>query len=734
MRYRLKGLDCAACAMNIEEELRKTAGLENVTVNFATATLELPSADLLDAAKAIITRVEPEVEVVDSPTPGAASNAGAVDLNTVPNAPATTPRRHLYILSSAAFLWVIGFLLSPRFSHTPFSWVEYPLFLTSYLLVGWPVLKKAFINLFRGKVFDENFLMTLATFGAIAIHQLPEAAAVMVFYATGEYFEDLAVARSRRSISALLDIRPDYVNLLVEGTVKRVRPEEVGVGETILVRPGERIPLDGEVINGTSFLDTSALTGEPVPRSVKPGERVLAGMINGQGLLSVRVSRPFGETTVARILQLVEEAAARKAPTERFMNTFSRYYTPAVVIGALALAFLPPLFLPEAHLAQWVYRALVLLVISCPCALVISIPLGYFGGIGGASRQGILVKGANFLDALTSLETVVFDKTGTLTKGVFEVQEVLPAPGFTAQEVLAAAAAAEVHSAHPIAQSLRRAHPEPVSIEQVSDYQEIAGHGVRAQVMGRTVLVGNAKLLGHDLAEAASPVENEAGTKIYVAIDGKFAGSILIADEIKPEARVAVTQLRKLGVKNFVLLTGDDEGAARHVAATLGLDQYFARLLPEEKVQRLDELMAVRENTRGKIAFVGDGINDAPVISRADIGVAMGGLGSDAAIEAADVVLMEDDPARLATAVQIARHTRQIVRQNILLSVGIKGFFLVLGILGVATVWEGVFADVGVALLAILNASRTLKFIPAGSTRHSLRERGPARPMETAHL
>lgn len=698
MRYKLAGLDCAGCAARLEQELRRVKGLEKATINFAARSLDLPT-EMLPAALEVIARVEPEVRLIE--TDG--------DETREENEKA---RRNLYRIIIATLLLVPGLIFNEQLHRTPYFWAEYAVLLAAYFLVGWPVIRTALRNLARGQFFDETFLMTVATAGAIAIHQLPEAVGVMLFYAVGEYFQERAVNRSRCSIAALLDIRPQYANLKLNGETKRVRPEEVEVGQAIVIKPGERVPLDGEVVDGVSFVDTSALTGEAVPRKVEKGEPILAGMINGHGLLTVRVTRPFEESSVARILELVENAATRKAPTEQFITAFSRYYTPAVVLGALALAVIPPLVLPEAAFSTWIYRALVLLVISCPCALVVSIPLGYFGGIGSASRRGILVKGASFLDALPALHTVVFDKTGTLTRGVFRVSRVVPYNGFTPKELLYTAAAAELYSNHPIAQSIREAWGSEISPDQVKDYHEIPGHGIRAVVKGRQVLAGNDRLLHREgIVHEVCSVE---GTGVHVVIDGTFAGYIVIADEVKPDAGEAVARLKELGVKRIVMLTGDEEAVARRVARDLGIDAYFAELLPEDKVAKVEELEAsLPDRRRQKLAFVGDGINDAPVITRADVGVAMGGLGSDAAIEAADVVLMEDAPSRLADAIEIARYTGLIVRQNVVLALSIKAFFLILGVLGVATIWEAVFADVGVALAAIFNASRTLRYRPS---------------------
>lgn len=628
--------------------------------------------------------------------------------NTCANACANKKEyRNTFIIASGILL-TIGIIFNEPLHRTPYAIAEYLVLLSAYFLSGWKVLKSAFKNLFRGQVFDENFLMTIATLGALAIHQLSEAAAVMTFYAVGEYFQQRAVNRARYSIAALLNLRPDYANFKLDGEIKKVRPEEVEVGQLIIVKPGEKVPLDGEVVEGISFVNTSALTGESVSRKVEKGDQVLAGMINGQGFLIIKVTKSFEQSSVARILELVQKAAENKAPTEKFITTFSRYYTPAVVLGALIVAFLPPLILPGASLKEWVYRALVLLVISCPCALMVSVPLSYFGGLGGASRRGILVKGANFLEALTRLHTVVFDKTGTLTRGVFRVTKVIPYNGFREEEVLAAAAAAEVYSTHPIAQSIRASYGKEIPLEEVKDFREIPGQGISAVVEGRRVLVGSDRLL-HREGIPHEICNIEEGTGVHVVLGGIYAGYIIISDEIRPDAKEAIFKLKELGVQRIILLTGDQEHAARLVAQKLGLDAYFAELLPEGKVKKVEELQAALLNPdKQKIAFVGDGLNDAPVIMRSDVGVAMGGLGSDAALQAADVVLMEDAPSKLVTAVTIARWTIRIVKQNIALALGVKALFFVLGALGIASIWEAVFADVGVTLVAIFNAIRTL--------------------------
>lgn len=618
----------------------------------------------------------------------------------------------------SSILLAFGLLFNSELHDTPHSWAEYAVLLPAYLLVGWKVLYTAARNAATGRVFDESFLMSVSTLGAIAIHQLPEAVSVMLFYEVGEYLQERAVNRSRRSIAALLDIRPQYANLAVGDEIRQIRPEDVKVGQIIIVRPGEKVPLDGEVISGMSFMDTSALTGEPVPRKAETGGTVLAGMINGEGVLMVKVTKPFMESSAARILELVEGAAAHKARTERFITRFSQYYTPAVVMAALGLAIIPPLIIEKAVFAEWVYRALVLLVISCPCALVVSVPLGYFGGIGAASRHGILVKGANFLDALGRIHSVVFDKTGTLTKGVFRVTDVVPCNGFGEEEVLATAAAAEVHSNHPIARSIREAYRETCGKEPsqdvTRDYREVPGRGISAIVGGKRILVGNDRLMHEE--EIEHEVCKIEGSGVHVAVNGVFAGYIVISDELRTDAVLAVNRLKRLGVERVVMLTGDEEEAARRVAKALALDGYFAELLPEEKVAKVQELKATVPDKGGyTLAFLGDGINDAPAISIADVGAAMAGPGSDAAIEAADVVLMEEAPSKLAVAIEVARYTERIVRQNVALALGVKIFFALLGAFGLAGIWEAVFADVGVALVAIFNATRTLRYDGNGS-------------------
>ena len=584
-----------------------------------------------------------------------------------------------------------------------YGFLKLILYLIPYLIIGWDILWKAIRNIGHGQVFDENFLMCVATVGALVLGEYAEAVGVMLFYQVGELFQSYAVGKSRKSIAQLMDIRPDVANVERDGQILEVDPGEVAVGEIIVIRPGEKIPLDGVVIEGGSSLNTAALTGESAPRDVAVGGELLSGCVNITGLLKARVTREFGQSTVAKILDLVENASSKKAQAENFITRFARYYTPAVVFAALALAVLPSLF--TGDWAVWVHRALTFLVISCPCALVISIPLSFFGGIGGASAQGILVKGGNYLELLAKTETVVFDKTGTLTQGVFEVSALNPAPGVTEHELLEAAALAERHSGHPIAQSLRRALGGDVDPDRVTDVQEIPGHGVSALVDGNRVLAGNEKLMRRE-GVAFRPC-GDVGTIVHVARDGNYLGCAVIADQVKPTAPAAIRSLKQRGIRT-VMLTGDSQTVGEAVAAQLGLDEVHAQLLPADKVNRLEDLLG-RKSAKGVLAYVGDGVNDAPVLSRADVGIAMGAMGSDAAIEAADVVLMDDDPAKLSCAMDIAHKCLCIVKQNIGFALGVKGLCLILGAFGMASMWEAVFADVGVAVIAILNATRMLK-------------------------
>lgn len=615
-------------------------------------------------------------------------------------------RKELTPIVIATVLFLIGLIFNESLHNTPYAIAEYAVLIPAYLISGWSVLSTAGRNILRGRIFDENFLMTIATLGAIAIHEIPEAVAVMLFFQVGELFQDYSVGRSRKSIKALLEVRPDTANLKADGEIREVSPESVSVGDVVVVRPGEKVPLDGEILEGKSQMDTSALTGESVPRTVAVGETVLSGMINQSGVLTVRVTKAFNESSISRILELVENASSKKADTEKFITRFARYYTPVVVFLSLAIAILPPLLIPGAAQSIWTYRALVLLVISCPCGLVISIPLGYFGGIGGAAKRGILVKGSTFLDALTQVNTVVLDKTGTLTKGNFRVSEVIPQNGFKKHQLLELAAQVESQSNHPVAQSIQQAYGKPIDSSGLKDYEEIAGHGIQARLDGRTVLAGNDRLLHRE--NIPHDVCDVEGTVAHLAVDGVYSGRIIIADELKEDAVEAINALKQQGIQT-VMLTGDSQSVADTVAQKLGLDQYRAELLPEDKVDALEGFLQSASKAKKKVVFVGDGINDAPVIARADVGMAMGGLGSDAAIETADVVIMTDAPAKVAEAIALARRTLRIVWQNIILAMGVKAIFIALGAIGLATLWEAVFADVGVALLAILNAGRILR-------------------------
>ena len=609
----------------------------------------------------------------------------------------------------AALVLLAGVILLDKLALLP-QWAMIVLYLVPYFVIGYDILWKALKGIKNRQVFDENFLMAVATVGALCLQDFKEGVAVMLFYQIGELFQSVAVGKSRKNIAALMDIRPDYANLMVDGKLEQVDPDDVEVGTEIVVDPGEKVPIDGVIVEGNTTLNTGALTGESVPRDAKPGDDVISGCINMSGRITVRTTKAFGESTVSKILDLVENSAMKKSKSENFITKFARYYTPAVCYSALALAVLPPLIrLLAGHpamWAEWITRALTFLVISCPCALVISIPLSFFGGIGCASKNGILVKGSNYLEALADTKYIVCDKTGTLTKGVFQVTGVYPAPGVDKKVLLGLAAYAESGSHHPISQSLKDAYGQPLQGERVSAIQEIAGHGVQALVDGHPVAVGNAKLM--EKIGAALPDARTDGTTVYVAADGKYIGCIVISDVVKPTAKAAMAALKENGVKMTVMLTGDAKAAADRVAAEIGMDRVESELLPGDKVAQVEKLLA-EKGPKENLAFVGDGINDAPVLSRADVGIAMGALGSDAAIEAADVVLMDDDPSKIALAMKISRHTLQIVRQNIVFALAVKAVCLVLGALGIAGMWLAIFADVGVMVLAVLNATRALK-------------------------
>lgn len=616
----------------------------------------------------------------------------------------------LYRIIAAAVIYVPLFVLEHMGklefqSEIP---VQFLLFMIPYLIVGWDIIYRAVRNISHGQVFDENFLMCIATFGALGVKEYSEAVAVMLFYQIGELFQSYAVNRSRQSISAMMDICPEYANIEEDGKLKQVDPDDVEIGTEIVIKAGERVPLDGVVVSGTSFVDTSALTGESVPREVTEGSEIISGCVNGSGLLKVRTTKEFDDSTVAKILELVEYASSKKAHVENFITKFAKYYTPIVVCAAVVLAFLPPIILGGGF-AEWIQRACIFLVISCPCALVISVPLGFFGGIGAASKQGVLVKGSNYLEALSEMKTIVFDKTGTLTKGEFVVSEVIP-NGWEKEGLLEVAALAEGYSDHPISAALKKAYEEAelgeLSMDRVEQAEEIAGHGIKAKIDGRVVYAGNAKLMeekGVEYEPCTVP-----GTVVYLAAEKEFLGTIVISDTVKPEAKRAIAQLKQSGVKKTVMLTGDRKDVGEAVAESLGIDEVYTDLLPGDKVDKVEALLG-ELGEKEKLGFVGDGINDAPVLSRADIGIAMGSMGSDAAIEAADVVLMDDNILKISSIMRIAGKTLQIVHQNIVFALGVKVLVLILGALGMANMWEAVFADVGVSVIAILNSMRTLK-------------------------
>lgn len=584
------------------------------------------------------------------------------------------------------------------------EWLQIALFIISYIIVGGDVVKRAVKNIFKGQVFDENFLMSIATIGAFFIGEYPEGVAVMLFYQVGELFQSYAVGKSRKSIASLMDIRPDYANVKKSDELVKVDPDEVQIGDIIVIKAGEKIPLDGKVIEGSSMIDTSALTGESVPREVEVGSDILSGCININGVITAEVTKEFGESTVSKILDLVENASSKKSNSEQFITKFARYYTPVVVIIAVFLAIIPPLVIDGATFSDWIYRALAFLVVSCPCALVISIPLSFFGGIGGASKKGVLVKGSNYLEALAETEIVVFDKTGTLTKGVFNVQEIHP-EGVSKEELLELTAHAESYSNHPISLSLKRAYSKEIDNGRISDVEEISGHGVIATVDGKKVMAGNIKLM--KMMDIPYFKGELIGTIVHVAVNNKYIGYIVIADEVKEDSAQAIKELKAANIKQTVMLTGDNKSIGSKVAKELGLDKVYAELLPADKVEKLEELFS-QKSKKGKLAFVGDGINDAPVLARADIGIAMGGLGSDAAIEAADVVIMTDEPSKIATTMKISKKTLKIAHQNIVFAIGIKIIVLILSAFGITTMWAAIFADVGVTIIAVLNAFRAL--------------------------
>lgn len=697
----LNGLDCAGCAAKIEQEIEKLTGVKNVSINFTSQRLVIETDEqdklnsIIEEAIKIIKKIEPGVDPVSE------------QLETIPitrenlNTKVYLPKGKTIklVLSSVFFVLALTLKLPPA--------IQFAFYLISYFLVGSEIIGKAFKNLACGYFFDENFLMSLATIGAFGVKAYPEGVAVMLFYQVGELFQDLAVDRSRQSIAALMKIRPDYANLKLGAETKRLLPEDVKIGDSIIVKPGEKIPLDGRVKEGQSVVDPSALTGESLPKKVEVGSPVLAGFINKSGLLTIEVSKEFGQTTVAKILDLVQNAGSRKAPTEKFITKFAKAYTPIIVLTALLIALIPPFLIKGTIFFDWLYRALIFLVISCPCALVISIPLGFFGGIGAASKNGILIKGSSYLEALNKIDTVIFDKTGTLTKGVFKVTGIYPIAKYTQEELIEYAALAEAYSNHPLAKSILKAYNKKIDQSRIEKYLEIPGQGVKAKTNEGEILAGNALLMGKERIN--HPQLEVAETTVHLALDKEYLGYLIISDELKVGSKETINSLKQLGVRKIVMLTGDVKSAGEKTANQLGIDEVYTELLPDQKVEKL-ELLENQKSPQGKLLFVGDGINDAPVLARADIGIAMGGLGSDAAIEAADLVIMTDEPSKIISAIKIAKTTQKIVWQNIIFALGTKAAVLILGALGHATMWQAVFADVGVSVLAVFNALRILRF------------------------
>ena len=714
----IEGLDCPNCAAKVERKINTLEGIKEATVDFLGKKIvvladEISENELVELIQTEVDKIEDGVKVFVPKVQAGESSSEEEDTGKI--------KKKLLI---GGVLFVLGIFV-PKTLFIP----KLAVFLVSYLVIGGDVLLSAFKNILNGQVFDENFLMAIATVGAFAIGEYPEGVAVMLFYQLGELLQGIAVNNSRKSIVSLMDIRPDYANIKVGEGIKKVSPEEIKVGEIIVVKPGEKVPLDGKIVKGASTFDTSALTGESLPREAKAGDDVLSGFINKNGLIEIQVAKVFSESTVSKILYLMENAGSKKSKTENFITKFARYYTPAVVITALIVAIFPPLLIQGATFSDWIYRALIFLVVSCPCALVISIPLGFFGGIGGASRHGILIKGTNYLEVLNNLESVVMDKTGTLTKGIFKVTEVnaennIKINNFennktelTKPLLLKYAAHIEKFSNHPIAQSIVAEYENSVSkVDEnvVKDFEEISGFGIKVNINNHQFLAGNSKLM--NLENITFDKKENLGTAIYLAADGKYIGNILISDEVKEDSARAIKGMKENGVKEIVMLTGDNEAIGKNIAEKLGIDKVFTELLPNEKVEKLEEIYKTKSE-KGKVAFVGDGINDAPVLARADLGIAMGGAGSDAAIEAADVVIMNDEPSKIVTAIKIAKKTKEIVWQNIAIAFAIKIVVMALGLFGDATMWEAVFADVGVALLAVLNATRVLRYNPESSNK-----------------
>ena len=714
----IEGLDCPNCAAKVERKINTLEGIKEANVDFLGKKIvvladEISENELVELIQTEVDKIEDGVKVFVPKVQAGESSSEEEDTGKI--------KKKLLI---GGILFVLGIFV-PKTLFIP----KLAVFLVSYLVIGGDVLLSAFKNILNGQVFDENFLMAIATIGAFAIGEYPEGVAVMLFYQLGELLQGIAVNNSRKSIVSLMDIRPDYANIKVGEGIKKVSPEEIKVGEIIVVKPGEKVPLDGKIVKGASTFDTSALTGESLPREAKAGDDVLSGFINKNGLIEIQVAKVFSESTVSKILYLMENAGSKKSKTENFITKFARYYTPAVVITALIVAIFPPLLIQGATFSDWIYRALIFLVVSCPCALVISIPLGFFGGIGGASRHGILIKGTNYLEVLNDLESVVMDKTGTLTKGIFKVTEVNAENNIKINDfennkteltkplLLKYAAHIEKFSNHPIAQSIVAEYENSVSkVDEnvVKDFEEISGFGIKVNINNHQFLAGNSKLM--NLENITFDKKENLGTAIYLAADGKYIGNILISDEVKEDSARAIKGMKENGVKEIVMLTGDNEAIGKNIAEKLGIDKVFTELLPNEKVEKLEEIYKTKSE-KGKVAFVGDGINDAPVLARADLGIAMGGAGSDAAIEAADVVIMNDEPSKIVTAIKIAKKTKEIVWQNITIAFAIKIVVMALGLFGDATMWEAVFADVGVALLAVLNATRVLRYNPESSNK-----------------
>lgn len=685
-KFKINGLDCANCANELERAIQKLDGIKSANINFMAQKMELEydediKEEIIIEVKKVIKKEEPNV--------------------TIEEVSKTAPIKKKGIkIILAAILFLIAITI--KFNN---ELINNTIYIISYIIVGLEIVKKAILNIIKGKVFDENFLMAVATLGAFGIGEFPEAVAVMLFYQVGELFQSYAVDKSRKSISKLMDIRPDFANVEREGKIQKVNPEDVKIREIIVIKPGEKVPLDGYVIEGKSSLDTKALTGESLPREITEGELALSGSINLNGLIKIEVTKEYGESTVSKILDLVENASSKKSKSENFITRFARYYTPIVVIIAVILAIVPPLIIKNAEFSVWLYRALSFLVVSCPCALVISIPLSFFGGIGGASKMGILIKGSNYLEQLSNTEIIVFDKTGTLTEGIFEVQKV-NAIDMTEEELLKITAYSENYSNHPISLSVKKAYGKEIDEKQIIKTQELSGLGISARIGEKDVLVGNEKLMRENQVEFTKC--NEIGTVLYVAIEGKYAGYILIADKIKKDSVKAIKDLKKNQIKQTVMLTGDRKDVGENVAKELGLDRVYTELLPDGKVEKMENLLK-EKSEKGKLAFVGDGINDAPVLALADIGIAMGGLGADSAIEAADVVLMTDEPSKIVDAIHLSKRTMRIVKENIVFAIFVKVLVLALSAFGLSTMWEAVFADVGVSVIAIINALRALK-------------------------